>query len=99
MNFFFGTTKFNPILFADDTPLISTLCALVSDTYIGDGISESINIELNNIQTWLHANKLSLNISKTKYVVFHYRQRRNIPILNIKMNNVVIKRVAIFFTF
>ena len=93
----FATTKFKPVLFADDTTLISTLCALVSDHNIEDStISENINTELDKIQEWLCANKLSLNTSKTKYMIFHYRQRRNITDLDIKMNNVAIERARIF---
>ena len=42
------------------------------------------------------ANKWSLNMSKTRNMIFHYRQRRNIPTLNIKMNNVAIERVQTF---
>ena len=91
-----ATSIFNPILFADDTTLISTLCALVGNSSTDNNVSEIINVELAKIQTWLNANKLSLNINKTKYMVFHYRQRRNLPTLTIKMNNVLIEQVRTF---
>ena len=92
----FATYKFKPVLFADDTTLISTLCALVAESSTYNDVSTNINYELNKVHEWLCANKLSLNISKTKYMIFHYRQRSNIPILNINLNNVPIERVQTF---
>ena len=91
-----ATSKFKPVLFADDTTLISTLCAFVSTENNSLDISGNINDELSNILDWLNTNKLSLNTTKTKYMIFHYRQNRNIPNLNLKMNNVTIERVSIF---
>ena len=87
------TEKFKPVLFADDTTLISTLCAFVSTEH---DTSDNINDELNRIHDWLNTNKLSINTSKTKYMIFHYRQRRNIPNLSLKINNVDIEKVAVF---
>ena len=91
-----ATSKFKPVLFADDTTLISTLCAFVSTENNTTTISHNINNELNSIHEWLNTNKLSINTSKTKYMIFHYRQRRNIQNLDLVMNNVVIERVAVF---
>ena len=91
-----ATNKFKPVLFADDTTLISTLCALVGDSDTNENVSNNINSELEKVQEWLRANKLSLNTSKTKYMIFHYRQKRNIPTLTINMNNVPIDRVTTF---
>lgn len=50
-------------LFADDTSIILSGPNLVNLTTI-------INSELKYVSTWLSANKLSLNISKTHYMVF-----------------------------
>ncbi len=44
---------------------------------------------------WLIVNKLSLNIPKTKYIVFHSKQKRIIP-PKLKIQNVVIDRVQDF---
>uniref|UniRef100_A0A672GUJ2 Reverse transcriptase domain-containing protein n=1 Tax=Salarias fasciatus TaxID=181472 RepID=A0A672GUJ2_SALFA len=55
------------ILFADDTTLY----------YAGDNINEVLEIvekEFQNVIKWFNANKLSLNISKTKYMIFSYRR-------------------------
>uniref|UniRef100_A0A672GN57 Reverse transcriptase domain-containing protein n=1 Tax=Salarias fasciatus TaxID=181472 RepID=A0A672GN57_SALFA len=55
------------ILFADDTTLY----------YAGDNINEVLEIvekEFQNVIKWFNTNKLSLNISKTKYMIFSYRR-------------------------
>ena len=60
----------NPIMFADDTNLF----------YSHKNISnlfKTVNNELKNIHEWFKANKLSLNISKTKYSFFHPIQKKN----------------------
>ena len=38
-------------------------------------VSILINSELDKIADWLAVNKLSLNAQKTKFMIFHYRQR------------------------
>ena len=44
---------------------------------------------------WLGANKLSLNIAKTKYMMFH-TGKRNVICPNLKVNNNNIERVTQF---
>ena len=68
---YFASDKFNAILFADDTNLLSTLCSF--DISIQQNInlrtlSMNINDELQKIHTWLAINKLSLNVKKTKFM-------------------------------
>ena len=65
----------DPIMFADDTNLfyehkdLKTLFSLV-------------NQELQKINEWFEANKLSLNVGKTKYLLFHQPGRKNdLPLL------------------
>ena len=36
---------------------------------------ETLNIELKNVSMWFKCNKLSLNVSKTNYTLFHSKQR------------------------
>ena len=50
------------ILFADDTVLVQ------SDSNLGK-LQNSVNHEMTKVMDWLTANKLSLNISKTKYML------------------------------
>ena len=52
-----------PILFADDTNVF------MSGTDIAD-MCTLLNIELQKIVMWLNSNKLSLNVSKTHYMLF-----------------------------
>ena len=36
-----------------------------------DPLIRTVNKELRSVKKWLDANKLSLNIDKTNYIVFH----------------------------
>ena len=68
---------FKFIYFADDTTLITNLNN--EDTQ-----NEPLNYELANFHNWLKANKLSLNVDKTKAMVFHMPQKRiQLPLLKI----------------
>ena len=70
---FRGSSKLTPILFADDMDLF------ISDSNI-DKLFETMNEELREVAVWFKANKLSLNISKVKYYLFHStRKRKDLP--------------------
>ncbi len=51
------------ILFADNTTTDSSSTRL-------DSLMEDVNDDLNRLAKWFHCNKLSLNTSKTKYIIF-----------------------------
>ena len=69
------------LMYADDT----TLFCNMTDTITVDVINE----ELSKICDWLGANKLSLNIVKTKYMLYHSFNKRVIyPKLKINNNNI-----------
>ena len=55
-------------LFADDTSLTASAKNI-------DELLFEINKELPNIYDWLCANKLTLNLRKTKYLIFQPRQK------------------------
>ena len=59
------------VLYADDT------CVLLGGKDL-ENIISCLNNELKNISTWLKANKLSLNVKKTHYIIFH-RARIKVP--------------------
>ena len=60
-------------MFADDPNLF------ISDSNIGN-LFETMNEELRKVANWVKASKLSFNISKTKYSLFHStRKRKDIP--------------------
>ncbi len=51
-----------------------TLEIVIKDTYNSDPLAV-INNELGAINDWLKSNKLSLNITKCKYVIFHTSEK------------------------
>ena len=80
-------------MYADDSTLSACLNQFGKNT-IPD-IDEDINSELNKITYWLDANKLSLNVNKTRYMIFHQPQKKfKIPVIKIK--NTLIERVETF---
>ena len=72
-------------LFADDTNLF----------YSGKNLKDletTVNSELKEVQTWLSANKLSLNITKSYFVIFRPHQK-NIPFqIHLSINNELLKQ-------
>ena len=75
-----ASAKFHSVLYADDTSLIEPLCTFdtisQNKNYDKKRLSENINQELQAVYDWLCVNKLSLNIPKTKFMVFHHKQRQ-----------------------
>ncbi len=69
---------FDPILYADDTSLYSTLSAF--NVNVSQTSCKLINAELNKINDWFKLNKLSLNAKKTKCMIFHMPQKRLPPV-------------------
>ena len=75
------------VMYADDTTLFCNM-----DNNVDEHV---INNELCKISEWLGANKLSLNISKTKFMVFHTSNRSvTYPVL--QMDRKPIEREAQF---
>ena len=56
-------------LFADDTNLFYEHKDITL-------LQSNLNKELSNVDAWLCANKLSLNIEKSNFVMFHPRQKK-----------------------
>ena len=77
-------------IYADDTTLYSTL-----DVF-GNYISKNLNLELTKVADWSKFNKLSINIKKSKFMVFHMPQKQvNIP--NIEIENIKIEFADEFY--
>ena len=77
-----------PIMFAYDTNLFHSHANIKT-------LFNIVNNELNKLNGWFKANKLSLNVDKTKYTFFHKLNRRDkIPLKlpNLNLNNSIIKR-------
>ena len=73
-------------LFADDTNIYCE-----SDTV--DNVVKKANSELRKVKKWLDANKLSININKTNYIIFHSPQKPIPPHTSIKIGKNHITRV------
>ena len=63
------SSKLDFHLFADDSNLFYASKSL-------SGSESIINAELVHVKTWLLANKLSLNITKSNFVIFHPHQKK-----------------------
>ena len=77
-----------PRMFADDTSLTA-----VGETL--DEVERRANEDLVNVHRWLSANKLSLNIAKTEYVLIgsHYKINNTAVQPEVKINSKPVKRV------
>lgn len=69
------------ILFADDTNVLFSNADF-------NMLRDILNSELEKVSNWLMANKLTVNIKKTNYVIFKVRQKQlpSVP-FNIRINN------------
>ena len=76
-----ATKKIDLIMYADDTTLISTL-ETFGNTNRPTEIENNISNKISKITTWLHSNKLKLNASKSKFMMF-FKHPKIIPKLNI----------------
>lgn len=81
---------FDLIMFADDSTLH---CSLPNNYTISNQVL--INTELNKIHSWLCANKLTINTSKTKFIIFH-QPNSIIPSLSLSINDKSIIKVSHF---
>jgi exonuclease III len=75
-----ASEHFDMINFADDTALVSNLRTTTNLT------SQKIESELNKVSDWLKVNKLSINVKKTKAMVFH-SARKKVTTPTIKLHN------------
>ena len=79
---------FKFILFADNATLFAPINTNNKET------ANIINMELEKNIAWLKLNKLSLNISKTKFCIFHKVQRK-VSIPEIQIENTVIGNIKV----
>ena len=83
------TTMTLPKMFADDTTIT------ISGSSLAD-LRRETNLELLNLHCWLRANKLSLNVAKTEFMVIGSRQKllaESHNEINIKLEDQVISNV------
>ena len=82
-----SSAYFKLITYADDTTLCGTIAGQID--------IENIEMELKNVTEWLKMNKVSLNVKKTKAMLFHMPQKK-IIIPTIKINGTLIEFVDNF---
>ena len=85
-----NSNKLNLLSFADDTTVY-----LSGQNYTH--LIRDISIELSNIYIWLCANRLSLNVNKTKYMIFNYTHSQNSHATNLHINNIPLTQVGTNF--
>ena len=83
-----STNLFKMIMYADDTTLFCDINNIQNPEI-------TLNAELLKITDWLAANKLSLNASKTKFMVFH-SHKKIVRYPKLFINDVKIERVDCF---
>ena len=84
------TKQFYFILYADDTTLSNTI-------QIPSLSPIDLNEELTKVYDWLAVNKLSLNVRKTKYVIFHAMNKRiQDAVPNLEINGIPLEKVQNF---
>ena len=76
-------------MYADDTTIYFNL-----DDFPIENREVLINDELEKVNKWLKLNKLSLNVDKTKIMLFH--KRRSVTPIQFSMNNRIIDVVQYF---
>ena len=82
-----STGLLSAILYADDSTFTTTV-------QTDDSFNDTINSELEKIHTWLISNRLCLNTTKTKYIIFN-RTHSDID-LQLHINNNKIEQVNTF---
>ena len=76
------------VMFTDDTKLFLSHKSI-------DTLFAIMNVELENVSTWFKSNKLSLNVDKTKWSLFHLLSKKQFlpqALRNILIEDIHIKR-------
>ena len=87
---------FDAILFADDSTFLTTINTSLTAKKLDSNFERLVNRELKNIYDWLVVNKLSLNIRKTKFMLFHSPNTKFTFIPNLNINGIELERVENF---
>ena len=96
-----ATSNFTATLYADDTNLLSPMCSFSSSNSLNPTnlteVTNSINDELSHVHELLLINKLSVNVCKIKFMIFHHQQRRiDTLISDVKLDSQSIEHVSEF---
>ncbi len=63
------------VIHVNNSPLL--FIEIVVKTTTNLPISDILNSELSMVNNWLKVNKLSLNIKKSKYMIFHTNKKKS----------------------
>ena len=87
--------KFQFLMYADDTTLCSTIEKFDDNLYDTDYTNENISREVTKLTTWLEVNKLSINETKTKVMIF-YMPPKHVTLPIITLNDTQLEIVDTF---
>ena len=91
-----ASDQFKFIMYADDTTLFSHSKSFINNTAEENNLSKNINRELDKIAEWLKVNRLSLNASKSKYMMFRKSVNKRLDFPNLKIDDTPIQLVSDF---
>lgn len=78
------------LMYADDTALTFTGKSLIT-------LQNRIMVELSALSSWFSGNRLTLNVAKTKYVIFHSRQKTlDYSLISLSLDATLIEQVFSF---
>lgn len=83
------SNNYKIIMYADD-------CSMFLSGNSCDDLASKANEDLLNILNWLRANKLTLNINKSKYMVFHTMNQKPNATISISIENKRLEEVKSF---
>ena len=90
-----ASNLFHLILYADDTTLLSTIGYSIA--LQNSNVNDQLNRELLQVYGWLVVKKLSLNVNKTKFMVFHPCEKDISQLTpTLKINNMEIEKISDF---
>ena len=79
-------------MYADDTTLVSHLENFGATNI---AIEDGLNQEISKVNTWLFSNKLVLNVTKSKFMLF-FKHPKIVQTLNLSINGNLVEQVINF---
>ena len=86
-----SSSFFKFLLFADDSTIS---CSIPNQLLNSDNFHSMINFELNSVNNWLLAYRISLNVQKTKYILFS-SSGKSLLHGEVRMGSAVVERVEV----
>ncbi len=77
------------VLYADDT-------AILYNAKTSSEVNTVLNEEISHVASWMYRNKLTVNASKTKVMMFGSQRKTKNCVLDVNLNNVKLEQVSAF---